>query len=371
VDRTAVDRRLQEALLLVASELDLDTVLLRIAEAAAGLVDAQFAALGVIDETGTGLARFVYTGLTPEEADRIDHLPEGKGILGLVITDARPIRLDDLAGHPASSGFPAGHPPMRTFLGVPVVVRGEVFGNLYLAEKRGGSGFTASDEELVVALAAAAAVAVENARLHARVADVLLLEERDRIARDLHDNVIQGLFAMGLSLQGASRLAEVPEVRRRIDEAVDELDRTIRRIRTTIFELQPGPLGGRSLRRELSDTCAEAARALGFAPELRIDGPVDTLADDRVVEHATAALRELLANVARHAAAGSVEVVVSAAGGGLAVVVTDDGRGIGDVGAGGRGLANLRARAATLGGTFTIETGDGGGTIASWAVPVG
>ena len=370
MDRTDVDRRLQEALLLIASELDLDTVLLRIAEAAAGLVDARFAALGVIDESGTGLARFVYTGIPQEEADRIGHLPEGKGILGLLITDAWPIRLDDLSGHPGSSGFPPGHPPMRSFLGVPVVVRGEVFGNLYLTEKRGGAGFTESDEELVIALAAAAAVAVENARLHGRVADLLLLEERDRIARDLHDNVIQGLFATGLSLQGASRLAVVPEVRRRIDAAVDELDRTIRRIRTTIFELQPGPLGGRSLRRELSDTCAEAARALGFAPDLRIDGPIDTLADDRVVEHAAAAVRELLSNVARHAAAGTVEVVVTAAAGSLVVEVVDDGRGVGDIGAGGRGVANLRARAATLGGTFELAPGAGGGTVARWSVPL-
>jgi signal transduction histidine kinase len=214
-------------------------------------------------------------------------------------------------------------------------------------------------------------VAIDNARLHARVADLLLLEERDRIARDLHDNVIQGLFATGLSLQGASRLAEVPEVRRRIEDAVDELDRTIRRIRTTIFELQPGPLGGRSLRRELSDTCAEAARALGYSPELRVDGPVDTLADDRLVEHAGAALRELLANVARHAGARSVVVDVVAADGALVLQVTDDGVGVGDIGSGGRGVANLRARAATLGGSFELGPGDSGGTVARWKVPLG
>lgn len=365
-----VDHRLQDALVLVASELDLDIVLLRIAEAAAGLVDAGYAAIGVIDEAGTGLARFVYTGVSQDEADRIGHLPEGRGILGLLITDARTIRLDDLSEHPASSGFPPHHPPMRSFLGVPVVIRGEVFGNLYLTEKRGGGGFTEADEQLTIALAAAAAVAVENARLHARVSDLLLLEERDRIARDLHDNVIQGLFATGLSLQGASRLAEVPEVRRRIEDAVDELDRTIRRIRTTIFELQPVALGGRSLRRELADTCAEAARALGFPPELRIDGPVDTVADDRVVEHAGAAVRELLANVARHAGATSAVVTVTAAGGELALVVTDDGRGVGEIGTGGRGMANLRARAAALGGSFELAPGDGAGTVARWVVKV-
>jgi signal transduction histidine kinase len=366
----AVDRRLQDALVLIASELDLDVVLRRITEAAAVLVDARYAALGVIDPAGTGLSQFVHTGIPPDVADRIGHLPEGRGILGLLITDAQPIRLEDLAAHPASTGFPANHPEMRTFLGVPIVIRGEAFGNLYLTEKRDGAGFTEDDESLVVALAAAAAVAVENARLHARVSDLLLLEERDRIARDLHDNVIQGLFATGLSLQGAARLAEIPEVSRRIEAAVDELDRTIRRIRTTIFELHPMPLGGRSLRRELADICAEAARAIGFEPEVVIDGPVDTLAGDRIVEHAAAAVRELLANVARHAAATRVRVDVRGEAGRLTISVTDDGRGIGDVGAGGRGVANLRARAATLGGTFGLASLADGGTQATWSVPV-
>ena len=368
---TEVDRKLQEALLLIASELDLDTVLLRIAEAAAGLVGARYAAMGVIDEAGTALSRFIYTGISDEEADAIGHLPEGLGILGLLISDVHPMRLDDLTGHPAAHGFPPNHPPMQTFLGVPVIVRGEVFGRLYLTEKVGDGGFTDADEDLVVALAAAAAVAVENARLHARVADLMLLEERDRIARDLHDNVIQGLFATGLSLQGAARLAEVPEVRDRIEAAVDELDRTIRRIRTTIFELHPPHLSGRSLRRELSDTCAEAGRVLGFRPELRIDGPIDTLSDDRIVEHAQAVLRELLSNVARHAAATAAGVEVSVLGGDLSVVVTDNGTGAGAIGSGGRGVANLRARAATLGGTFTISDAPGGGTLARWQVPLG
>ena len=356
--------------MLVASELDLDVVLLRIAEAAAGLVDARYAALGVLDEHRTGLARFVYTGISEEEAERIGHLPEGRGILGLLISDAANLRLTDLSTHSSSSGFPPGHPPMRSFLGVPVVVRGEVFGNLYLTEKEGGGPFTQDDEDLVVALAGAAGVAVENARLHAQVADLMLLEERDRIARDLHDHVIQGLFATGLSLQGASRLAEVPEVRDRIEAAVDELDRTIRRIRTTIFELHAPPLGGHSLRRELSDVCAEGGRVLGFTPELVVVGPVDTVSSEAVVEHAGAALRELLSNVARHAHAAEVTVTARTGGGRLTLLVDDDGVGVGEIGAGGRGVANLRARAAALGGTFALEPRPGGGSEARWDIPL-
>jgi signal transduction histidine kinase len=365
------DRRLREALRIVASELDLDVVLLRIAEAAASLADAEYAALGVLDEHGTGLSQFVYTGIDAEQAARIGDLPQGKGILGLLITDAQTIRLDDLSHHGSSTGFPPGHPPMHSFLGVPVIIRGEVFGNLYLTEKRGGGPFTQDDEDLVVALAGAAAVAVENARLHAKVADLMLLEERDRIARDLHDHVIQGLFATGLSLQGASRLAEIPEVKDRIEAAVDELDRTIRRIRTTIFELHSPPLGGHSLRRELSDTCAEGARVLGFAPELVVEGPVDTVSTAAVVEHAGAALRELLANVARHADADAVTVTVRAGSGSVSLEVVDDGRGVGDIGSGGRGVANLRARAAALGGSFSISSKPDGGTEATWTVPYG
>lgn len=371
VASTDVDHRLLDALLEVASELDLDAVLQRIAEAAASLVDAQYAAIGVVNETGTGLSQFVWTGMPADAVERIGHVPEGHGILGLLVTDARSIRLDDLSQHPASTGFPPGHPPMRTFLGVPVRVRGEVFGNLYLTEKQDGEGFTAEDERLVEALAAAAGVAVENARLHARVAELVITEERDRIARDLHDNVIQGLFATGLSLQGAARLAERPDVSERIESAVDELDRTIRRIRTTIFELGPAaPLGGRSVRREILEVIAESSRALGWDPEVRLDGPVDTVSDARTTEHVVAVVRELLANVARHAQATSACVDVTADGSHLVIEVSDNGRGAGDVGAGGRGIANLRARASALGGRFELLPGEHRGSIARWSVPL-
>jgi signal transduction histidine kinase len=370
MEETRADQGLLDALLLIASELDVETVLQRIVEVAAGLADAQYAALGVIDEAGTALARFVYTGMPADAIARIGHLPEGHGILGLLITEHGVLRLDDLSQHAASSGFPPNHPPMRTFLGVPVEVRGTVFGNLYLTEKRGGGSFTDADESLVIALAAAAGVAVENARLHARVADLALVEERDRIARDLHDNVIQGLFATGLSLQGAVRLVDNPDVATRIEAAVDELDRTVRRIRTTIFDLGPSRVGGRSLRREVLDIAAESARGLGYSPEIRLEGPVDTLADERTTEHAAAAVREMLANVARHARASQVTVAVSASSTELAIEVTDDGRGPGDIGEGGRGLANLRARADALGGRFSLAPGPIGGSTARWVVPL-
>ena len=158
-------RGLLEAVVAIGSGLDLESTLARIVETAVGLVDATYGALGVIGEGGR-LAEFIPVGLSQDEIGRIHHWPEGRGLLGLLIDDPRPLRLADIAGHPASSGFPDGHPPMRSFLGVPVRVRDEVFGNLYLTNKRGGGQFTEDDEAVLVALGAAAGVAVENARLY-------------------------------------------------------------------------------------------------------------------------------------------------------------------------------------------------------------
>ena len=158
-------RGLLEAVVAIGSGLDLESTLRRIVETAVGLVDATYGALGVIGEAKR-LAEFIPVGLSQDEIERIHHWPEGRGLLGLLIDDPRPLRLKDIADHQESSGFPDGHPPMRGFLGVPVRVRDEVFGNLYLTNKRGGGEFTEDDEAVLVALGAAAGVAVENARLY-------------------------------------------------------------------------------------------------------------------------------------------------------------------------------------------------------------
>ena len=158
-------RGLVDAGIALSSELSLDDLLQKLAETAAGLTGARYAALGVIDETGTGLERFLHTGLDAETVAAIGHLPRGRGILGALITDARSLRLESIADDPRSVGFPSHHPPMRGFLGVPILLRGRAFGNLYLTEKASGS-FTAEDQELVETLASQAAVAIENARLY-------------------------------------------------------------------------------------------------------------------------------------------------------------------------------------------------------------
>jgi signal transduction histidine kinase len=363
-------RRLLDAVLSVGAELDLGTVLQRIVEAATDLVDARYGALGVLDESHTALAEFLTVGLDAEQRHAIGDLPRGHGILGVLITDPRPLRLPDLSRHPDSSGFPPNHPPMSSFLGVPVMVHGQVFGNLYLCDKIGGEPFSDIDEELCVALATAAGVAIDNARLHSRVSNLVLFEERDRIARDLHDTVIQRLFGIGLNLQAVAQMDLAPEASDRLESAVDDLDTTVREIRTAIFELHSSPTGPRSVRRAAAEMVAESARTLGFEPSLRIEGAVDQLVDDVMAEHLLSVEREALSNVARHAKASAVDVVIELADGWLSLTVTDDGVGPGTGSAGGRGTANMEARAAKLRGSCTLGERDGGGCVLCWRVPL-
>jgi signal transduction histidine kinase len=251
-----------------------------------------------------------------------------------------------------------------------VLVRGEVFGNLYLTDKRTGPTFTDTDEELAIALAAAAGVAIENARLLARTRELDIAHERERIARDLHDTVIQRLFATGLSLQSAARLADSHEVVDRIQTAVDELDLTVRDIRSSIFELNPPPTSSSGLRRQLLGVGDELFDALGFSPTFRFDGPVDHGVPDSLVPHVIAVVREALTNVAKHAGSPTAEVRVSVAGGEVHVAVEDGGRGLPDAPDGGHGLGNLRSRAEQLGGRFEVSARPGGGTVVRWQAPV-
>ncbi len=533
-------RMLLDAVVSMAADLSLDVALEHIVTVACQLADAQYGALGVL---GAGpdrrLREFVTHGLTDEQRAEIGDLPRGHGILGVLIDDPNPLRFAPLASHDKSYGFPAGHPPMSSFLGVPIRIRDEVYGNLYLTEKQSAEGFTEDDEQIVVALAAAAGVVIQNARLYeagehrrrwleaaaditaallgevsredalqlvaerarevaaADMAAVMLLhgpdrlmvevvsgpgtdgvagartrvqgtalgrvltaaepvviddalgvgrvaasgldsasgwpelgslallpmrsggavigvlavgwspeseqmyrdtdlrlpasfaeqatlalqvarsqedlrrlavlEDRDRIGRDLHDLVIQQLFAVGLSLQGASRLEGKPAVAARVAAAVDDIDATIKDIRRTIFELS-NPESGADLRSGLTAAVTRAESALGLRPRLVIEGPVDSLVPPDLTLQLLAVLREALSNVARHAQAGRVEVRVRADDQ-LLLTVTDDGVGIpSDVCE--SGLRNMRERAQTRGGTFAARPAPGGGTVVTWCVPL-
>jgi signal transduction histidine kinase len=364
-------RRVLEATLLLEADLDLAVLLRHIVEEARSITHATYGALGVLTADGNGLSEFVTAGMDLESEERIGARPKGLGILGVLITDPRPLRMANIGGHPGSFGFPPDHPPMQSFLGVPVMLRGEVFGNLYLTDKIGWSEFSRDDELLVGSLAVAAGIAIENAQLHQRVREAAVFEDRDRMARDLHDTVIQRLFGAGLTLQGIASTAR-PDVSERIIEVIDQLDATIRQVRSTIFELGQAEFrqGARS---SVLHIVRELELVLGFRVELSVEGPIDTTLPERVSENMTATLREALTNVGRHAGATKVRVELSARNGVCRLVVVDDGHGIVEGTSsdeGGNGLVNMRRRAEKLFGTLDVLSTPGVGTSIIWQVPL-
>ena len=369
--------RLVNSVATVALGVSLPQLLLHVVESAVELVAARYGALGVIGDDGT-LSDFITTGASPETIAAIGELPEGRGILGRLIVDSTPLRLADLGQHADSVGFPPNHPPMTTFLGVPIRIGDDVFGNLYLCDKVGDDQlpieFTVDDEQLVVALSAVAAVAIENARLHVRLQTLAVFEERERIARDLHDNVIQRLFATGMSLQGSTRLVDPDtDISRRIAVAIDDLDAVIAEIRTTIFDLERRPSERPMLAAALLGVIDEIVRPAGIEPAIRIDGRLDGRAngpiDPALGDDLLSVVREMLSNVVRHSGAAHVDVTVNARDH-LSVLVLDDGSGPGSTIGPGRGLGNLTARAQARGGTFSIAESEGGGTAVTWSVPL-
>ena len=355
---------------MIEADVELPLLLRHLVEEGCSLVDARYGALGVLNEARTGLEQFLTVGLGEEEEKRIGLRPTGRGVLGLLITDPEPLRLDDLGAHPDSYGFPEHHPPMKSFLGVPVRSRGQVYGNLYLTTKQGADSFNDEDVAMAEALALAAGIAIENTRLNNRVRVLSVLDDRDRIARDLHDRVIQRIFAVGMTLQGATRLGDLAPVLERVNKAVDDLDTTITEIRTAIFELEDGG-GHRGLRHGVLELVGELAALLGSRPDVTFFGPVDAAVSRAVADHLLAVLREGLTNAGKHAQASHFAVVVSVTNE-VTVEIIDDGIGVDPFHAEGHGmgLVNLRHRAEKLGGTFEVQTVEGGGTRLVWCVPV-
>jgi signal transduction histidine kinase len=364
---------LLDAVLSIESDLDLSAVLLRIVEAARTLTGATYGALGVIDQSSQGLAQFIHVGMADETVEAIGHLPVGEGILGLLILDPRPLRLPDLSAHPDAVGFPPGHPAMRSFLGMPVRFREEMLGNIYLTDAQRATEFSEADQGLLAALAVAAGIAIHNARLHLRLSELGLAADRERIARDLHDTVIQRLFATGLSLQSALPVIHDEDLHARVQDAVAELDVTIRQVRTAIFALDPPTAGEMGVRTRVVLLCTEVAPALGFEPEVRFAGAIDRYIDGVIAAELLATLREALSNAARHSGARHLEVELSVDDR-VTLRVLDDGVGIdaGTPAAGpeGRGLANMADRAASLGGSLSLSPRPGGGTEVRWQVPL-
>ena len=523
------NERLLEAGLALSSELSLPVILQRIVDLAADLTGARYGALGVLHPDGT-ISEFITTGVTEAERAAIGHIPVGRGILGVLIDDATPLRLREIADDPRSVGFPPNHPPMRSFLGAPVSARGRVFGNLYLTEKHDVEAFTDEDERALVMLASQAGVAIENARLyeaahdrarrleaireiatailagtnpdqvldlvarharelvgvdlatlavpagpgelmvgaadglhanelagtvfpiegsvsgevirtgktvvladatgdqrvrqpalraggigpalfaplpvrgtvlgtllvanaaggrrfgagdiqltetfaqqaavaveHARLQQELdrlaVLEDRERIAKELHDGVIQALFAVGLGLQGSAMLARDADLQRRIGGAVEELDRVIGDLRNYIFGLRPGILADRQLDQALRRLGEELEQKTGVVTVVEVD-PAAAAALAEAAAEVVQLAREALANVSRHAQATTCRMSLYRDGAAVVLEVDDDGQGFDPVltRPSGQGLRNLGARAAALGGQVEIDSRSGEGT---------
>jgi signal transduction histidine kinase len=364
-------RRVLEATLLLEGDLELSVLLRHFIEEACSMTAARYGALGVLDEDHAALSQFLTVGLEPDEEQRIGARPTGRGVLGVLINDPHPLRLTDIGSHDESFGFPANHPPMTSFLGVPIKVRGEVYGNLYLTDKVGWSEFTRDDEALVEALALAAGIAIENTRLNQRVQEVAVYEDRDRVARDLHDTVIQRLFAVTLSLQSMAGTAEVAGMSDRLKEAVSNLDATIRQVRSTIYELGSAGID-QGFRSTFLALIRDLNSVVGFEVRTSLDGPLEAAVTNELAEHLLAAVREALTNIGRHAQASEASVNLSIKGGLCILQVRDNGRGVGEraAGEGGLGLGNLRRRAEKLHGQLVVENLDTGGTLLTWQVPI-
>jgi signal transduction histidine kinase len=362
---------LADAASALAGELDLDTVLQTIVEAAARVTDAQYAALGVIgpDES---ITRFITHGADEETIRAIGNYPTGKGLLGLLIRDPRMIRLERIDEHPASSGFPPNHPPMTSFLGAPVRSGGRVYGNLYLTDKPGG--FQAHDEKLVQVLAASAGAAIENALLSEQLQQLAVHDERERISRELHDGVIQVLFSIGMGLESARMLLrDHPErAETRLDNAIDGIDGAIRELRNYIFQLRPQQAAAMGLSRGLVELAREFEVNALVRPNLVVPSGVDARVPAEYVPDLLQVVRELLSNVAKHASATTVTVGVEVGDEHVTLHLADDGVGF-DASAVvhvGRGMDNVRERAAALGAELDVNSAPGAGTTVTLLIPL-
>jgi GAF domain-containing protein len=531
---------LLQAALEISGELSLPVVLQRIVDLAAQLTGARYGALGVLGPGGQ-ITEFITQGLTAAEREAIGHIPVGSGILGLLIREPHPLRLRDLHDHSQSIGFPPHHPAMSSFLGAPVLARGQVFGNIYLTEKQGANEFTREDEESLVILATQAGVAIENSRLYeesrqrerwlgslkeiteailegerdpytllrliarrarelvgadlttvatradsndelvigvaegahaeellgmsvplagsisgevmrsgrpvtvahasadhrafqpmvasghmgpttfapillrgvpygtlavARLAGgveltdeeiglvesfaaqvslameysrlqrelnrLAVMDERERIATELHDGVIQGLFAMGLNLQATALTVSEPAAQERIEEVVSQLDGSIRDLRNYIFGLRPGALADRQLHQALTDLAREFEQAAGLVVDFKVDEAVAAELAGRAADVVQLA-REALSNVRRHAEASRCSIKLSRKGRSAVLEIRDNGIGFDAATPAGEdhhGLRNLRRRVATIGGKLVLTSTPGKGTTVRAVVPI-
>ena len=364
-------RRVLDAVLLIEADLELPVLLRHVTEEACAMTGARYGALGVLDEGRTHLAEFITVGLEVDQEEKIGARPTGRGVLGLLVANPEALRLSQLSAHEESFGFPTGHPPMTSFLGVPIKVRDEVFGNLYLTDKIGWSEFTREDEALVTSLAVAAGIAIENTRLHRLVQEHAVFDDRERVSRDLHDTVIQTLYGAGLSLQGLAGAAQASDVSDQVTAVAAMIDHAMLQLRSTIYEL--GLTGGElGIRARIISLLRELTVVTGFDIRSSFDGPVETVISEAIAEHVMATVREAVTNVGRHARATKASVRLSVGNDECLLQVIDNGRGLGQretAEGGGLGMNNMQRRAEKLRGSFEVRS-QSGGTVLTWRVPL-
>lgn len=362
---------LDAALAAIARELDLGRVLQLIVDEVRSLSRARYAALGLLGPDGR-IEAFITSGMSAATRRRIGPPPAGRGLLGALIRDGRSIRLSEGSTDPRAAGVPAHHFAVHAFLGVPVTVRGRAVGNLYLANRRGGGEFTVDDQDLVERFALHAGIAIDNARLLAQVQHLAVVEERERIGRELHDSVIQRLYGLSLSLEDVPDLVtEAPsQARQRVDRAIDSLHAAIGEIRVFIYGLRPALAADGDLRRSLADLADEIGRAADTPIDLAVD---EVRLGEDVASEVVAITREALSNVARHAAATRARVQLDVRDDKVRLVIEDDGRGFEARGRrtrGQHGLSNIRDRVAALGGRMRVRSGTGSGTRIIVEIPL-
>jgi signal transduction histidine kinase len=358
----------------IAGVLDVEAVLQVIVDQVRPLVDAQYAALGIVDADGS-IERFITSGIDDATRARIGDPPRGHGILGLIIRKGRSFRIADIATDPRRAGFPPDHPPMHAFLGVPIGVKGRSVGNLYLTNKRDALEFSAEDQAIVEAFARHAGIAIENARLHDQVQRLAIVDERERISKDLHDGIIQSIYGVSLSLEDIPELIDEDpeEVIRRVERAIQSLHLTIRDIRNFIFGLRPELLGGTTLADGIRALADEFRHTTSIPVALDLDG-LEVDPSDHATTHVLGVVSEALGNVARHSGAEQAWIVATGDATTVQVEVRDDGQGFDPVARaalGHQGLDNMHGRARALSGTLTIDTAPGSGTTVAITAPAG
>jgi signal transduction histidine kinase len=367
---------MSDVVLAIAGELRLDAVLDRLVHAARELVDARYAALGIPDEDGTEFDQFLHAGMSDDLVAQLGPLPRTHGMLGAMLSDPRPFRTDDITTDPRFRGWwPDAHPRMRSFLGVPIVAKGDIIGAFYLTEKEGAASFDEADEKVITVLAAHAAIAIENARLFEASRELSVIEERNRLARELHDAMTQNLFSLSLTAEAAAGLvrtdpgraeAEIDRVRQLARETQAEL-------RSLVFELRPPRLEADGLVATVGKDLDVLGRAHGLKADLQVHGALELAS--AVEMELYRIVQEALNNAVRHARAESITVDVDAADGVVTITVRDDGVGFDPAARAIRerrlGLTSMRERAESLGGKFTVETAPRAGTTVRVEVPSG